>query len=108
MFGLRPIPLRLLPDRMLVRTTDGRGGYNEPVPVCHVRFDRAEGVVAEEHRDADAGHGVVFVDYVNSVGAFEVPAGSRVEIDGQSLYVTEVKRFRTVYGRIHHWELSVR
>ena len=44
----------------------------------------------------------------DSAGAFDVPAGSRIEIDGQSLYVTEVKRFRTIYGRIHHWELSVR
>ena len=107
MFGFRPIPLRLLPDTMAVRTPDGRGGYNEPVTVEHVRFDKAQGIVAEEHRNADAGHGVIFVDYVNSPGAIDVPAGSRVEIDGQSLYVTEVRRYKTIYGRIHHWELVV-
>lgn len=47
------------------------------------------------------------MDAVNSKGAFEVPAGSRVEIGGASLYVRECRRLRGFNGRIHHWELEV-
>lgn len=57
---------------------------------------------------ADAGAGKVYVDAVNSSGAFEMPAGSRVNIGGYSYYVAEVKRCEDFNGHIHHWELVVR
>lgn len=108
MRGLRPIPARLLADDAVVRVPDGDGGYAEGVAVSHVRFARTQGVVEDDHRSADAGSGRVYVDAVNGGGAFEVPAGSRIDIGGHSYYVAEVKRCEGFNGHIHHWELVVR
>ena len=108
MIGLKPIPRRLLPDRIVVRVPDGEGGYEKGRTIANVRFERKQSVVDEPHRSADAGGGKVYIDAVNSTGAFEVPAGSRVEIGSASLYVASVKRCETAAGHIHHWELSVR
>ena len=108
MRALRPIPLRLLADDATVRVPDGVGGYAEGVAVSHVRFVRAQNVVDDEHRSADAGSGKVYVDALNSGGAFEVPAGSRIDIGGHSYYVVECKRCEDFNGHMHHWELVVR
>nr|DAV82247.1 MAG TPA: Minor capsid protein [Caudoviricetes sp.] len=108
MAGLRPIPARLLPDAMVVRVPDGRGGFAEGVAVSHVRFARTQSVVDDGHRDADAGAGKVYVDALNSDGAFEVPAGSRVDIGGHSYLVAECRRCEDFNGHVHHWELTVR
>ncbi|MBQ9001538.1 MAG: minor capsid protein [Eggerthellaceae bacterium] len=107
MLDERPIPRRLLADDMRVCVPDGRGGFAAPVEVSGVCFQGGQSVSGDAHRAADAGGGTVFVDAVNSEGAFEVPAGSRVEIGGASLYVRECKRLRGFNGRIHHWELEV-
>ena len=108
MTRLRPIPKRLLPDTMLVRVPDGDGGYAEGVAVARVRFVRSQAAGDDAHRSADAGQGRVFVDAHNSIGAFEVPAGSRVVIGGHS-YLVERCWVRCGWdGRVHHWELDVR
>lgn len=67
---------------MLVFLPAESGGRGESRLVRHVRFERAEGVVSDAHRSADAGHGTVFVDAVNSEGALEVPAGARARRRG--------------------------
>ena len=104
---LRPIPLWLLGDSMLVSVPDGRSGFADPVEVSRVRFECEQSVADDAHRSADAGAGTVFVDAVNSAGAFEVPAGSRVEIDGVSYYVRKCKRRCGFGSAVHHWELEV-
>ena len=96
---LRPIPRRLLPDDMLVLPSDGQGGYGDARMVRHVRLELADGVADDPHRDS-ARSGRVFVDAVNSRGAFEVPAGSRV-------VVVRCRRCCVVRGQVHHWELEV-
>ena len=108
MLGPAPIRRSLLPDTMAVRVPLKNGSYGAARVVRHVRFARAQSVVADEHRAADAGAGKVWVDAVVSEGAFEVPAGSRVEVGGASLYVTCVRRCEGSNGRVHHWELEVR
>ena len=108
MRGLRPIPARLLAEDAVVRVPDGGGGYAEGVAVSYVRFARMQSVVDDGHRSADAVAGKVYVDAVNSSGAFEVPTGSRIDIGGHSYYVAEVKRCEDFNGHIHHWELVVR
>lgn len=106
---LRPIPKRLLPDDMIVRAAVGDGTFKQAVQVRHVRFEGDESVSADAHRSADAGAGKVFVDAVNSVGAFEIPAGSRVIVGaGHSMLVAECKRCCVIRGQVHHWELVVR
>ena len=108
MRSTRPIPRSALPDTMSVRVPLAEGGFDEPRLVCNVRFERAQRAVADEHRSADAGSGTVFVDAVNSIGAFEVPVGSRVAVGGRSMMVTTTCACTDLFGRVHHWELDVR
>ena len=108
MRALRPIPTRLLAEDAVVRVPDGAGGYEEGVAVSRVRFVRTRSAVDDGHRSADAGAGKVYIDALNSIGAFEVPAGSRINIWGNSYYVAEVRRCEDFNGHVHHWELVVR
>lgn len=108
MGSLRPIPARLLAENAVVRVPDGEGGYAEGVEVSHVRFARKQSVVDDNRRSADAGAGKVYVDALNSVGAFEIPAGSRIDIGVHSYYVVKCKRCEDFNGCVHHWELVVR
>lgn len=103
----RPIPRAALPDTMTVRAPLADGTFDEPQVVAYVRFERTQRVSDDDHRSADAGGGTVFVDAVNSVGAFEIEAGSRVAVAGRSMYVTEVRRCEDLLGRVHHWEIEV-
>ena len=105
---LRPIPRRLLPDDMMVWPAVGDGSFGEVVLVRHVRFERTESAVADAHRSADGGAGLVVVDAVNSEGAFEIPAGSRVLVGaGPSVLVRSCRRCCVIRGVVHHWELEV-
>lgn len=105
---LRPIPRRLLPDDMMVWPAAGDGSFGEAVLVRHVRFERRESAVADAHRSADGGAGLVIVDAVNSEGAFEIPAGSRVLVGaGPSAFVRSCRRCCVIRGVVHHWELEV-
>lgn len=108
MRSIRPIPRSALPDTMTVRAPLAGGGFEEPEIIVGVRFERTQRVSDDDHRSADAGGGTVFVDAVNSIGAFEVAAGSRVVVGGRSMYVAEVHRCEDLFGRVHHWELKVR
>ena len=110
MKSIRPIARRNLPDTMSVREPLPDGGFGEPRLICNVCFQRTQKAVADEHRSADAGCGTIFVDAVNSSGAFEVVPGSRVTLNGRSpsLYVVETRTCSELFGRVHHWELKVR
>ncbi len=107
--GLRPIPRRLLPDSCTVRGRLADGSYGPESPIARVRFERRQSATpGDAHRSADAGAGTLYVDAVNSVGAFEIEAGSRVEVGGASLLATEVRRYEGANGRVHHWEVELR
>lgn len=103
MRGLRPIPARLLADDAVVRVPDGAGGYAEGVDTSHVRFARTQFVMDDGHRSADAGAGKVYVDALNSAGAFEVPAGSSIDIGGHSYCVAECRRCEDFNGQTHRY-----
>lgn len=104
----KPIPRSALPDAMAVRVPLPDGALGEPAVIAGVRFDRRQSVSDDAHRSADAGAGVVYVDAVNSSGAFEVAVGSRVVLRGHSYYVVECHPCEDLFGRVHHWELKVR
>lgn len=106
MLPIRPIPRNLLTDAMVVCEPTDDGEYGEPKTVRHVRFERMHEVADDAHR-IDCVGGKVFVDAVMSDGAFEVAAGSRIEIDGVKLLVKSCSRFADANGRVHHWELVV-
>ena len=103
----RPIPRAALPDTMTVRLQLDDGSFGEPAVIVGVRFDETQGESDDEHRSADGGAGTVFVDAVNSAGAFEVPVGSRVAVRGHSYIVRKCHRCEDLFGRCHHWELEV-
>ncbi|MCI9129183.1 MAG: minor capsid protein [Eggerthellaceae bacterium] len=107
MAGMRAIPRRLLPDTMDVREPAADGSFGEAKTIAHVRFERKREASADAHR-SESLCGRVFVDAVTSTGAYEVPAGSRIEIQGLSLFVESCTAYEGANGRVHHWELDVR
>ncbi len=106
MAGLRAIPRRLLPDTAEVREQLPDGGFGEAKTIAHVRFERRHEAAADAHR-RDRLCGRVFVDATMSVGAYAVPAGSRIEVGGASMTVERCAAFGGEGGRVHHWELDV-
>ena len=118
---LAPLPASVLPSTMAVyepASDDEHGGSYaaKPVTVSNVRFERAA-----ERRDASSGgaqggyaysddsRGTVYVDAASSAGAYEVPEGSLVAIDGgDAMEVVRVQRFDHPDGACHHWEVAVR
>lgn len=116
---LAQIPVGLLPSEMEVRepVEDGHGGsYGEPVSISRVRFVRTAERTAASSAGAQGGYvfaddvrGRIFIDAANSPGAYEVPAGSRISIDGgEPLEVVRVERHDNFDGSCHHWEVEVR
>lgn len=103
-----PIPKSMLVYTIEVRLPDGIGGFNDGVVVEHVAVQMEQSVCADEHRSADAGAGVVFIDATHSKPAMDVPAGSRVVLGGQSYLVAKAARIEATHGRVHHWELTLR
>jgi 6,7-dimethyl-8-ribityllumazine synthase len=92
---------------MLVFPSDGMGGFGEARSIRHVRAEITEAMCDDAHRSS-ALSGRVFVDAVNSQGAFEVPAGSRVLVGSlPHMIVRSCKRCAVIRGRVHHWELEV-
>lgn len=107
MRSVRPIPRGALPENMSVRLELPDGSYGEPSIVAGVRFEETQSMTDDAHRSADDGAGTVFVDAINSIGAFDIPAGSRVAVRGRSYIVRKVHRCEDLFGRVHHRELKV-
>ena len=102
MRSIRPIPRSALPDVMTVRTPLPDGTFEESQIIANVRFERTQKVSDEDRRYADAGQGTVFVGAVNSIGAFDVPAGSRVAVSGHSMMVAAAHACCDLFGRVRH------
>lgn len=115
---MRAIPLSLLPSTMVWREPSGDpdamdGEYGpEEHAVGNVRFDeerpRPTGGYAGEYQRYDGPAGKVFIDAENSEGIAPPPVGALCRIDGgEEMAVRKVAEFRTVGGRVHHWEVEV-
>lgn len=106
-----PIPLSLLPSSMAVRVpvdSDYGGEYAEPVEVAHVRFDSSAVLSRRGYVLSDGSKGLVYADAVNSMGAFDMPVGSLVSIDGaDEMSVKRVTPCKGFFGVMHHWEIEV-
>lgn len=107
MRALRAIPRRLLPDACSVRVRQEDGTYEAARTVRHVRFEYLQSRSSERHRFADAGAGVLYVDAVSSVDAFELHVGDLVTIYGVERCVKSVRRYCGFNGRVHHWEVEL-
>lgn len=108
---LTPIPLSVMPSTVLVKTpkeSDFGGDFNEPVEIKHVRFDDAAALVRNAYVLSDGAKGLLFIDAVNSRGAFDIPVGSLVSIDGDEYCMAgKVSPYKGFDGVIHHWEIEV-
>ena len=104
--GLSPIPRSMLRDCVVVRVPDGEGGFKGGRPLGCVRVQTVD-VVSEDGHRSTTGGGLMYVDRVNSVGAFEIPVGSRVECRGMDYLVRECRRFEDSDGTCHPWELTL-
>ena len=102
----RPISKQDLRQTMTVCTPNADGTYSDPLAIIGVQFQQTDKMTDDKHRSSKSG-GVVFVDAVNSKGAFSVPVGSRVCIGGHSYMVREVITIGDLFSRVHHWELEV-
>ena len=106
-----PIPRRLLDSDASVRVPVADGGlggrYADPVELHHVRFEPADAADRSDWQTRGGVRGTLFVDAVNTEGAFAVPVGSLVSVDGsQEAAVTACDELRTM-GRVHHWEVTL-
>lgn len=105
-----PIPKSLLPSTMKVQipkdSTFG-GEYEEPQVIGHVRYDLEATVSVRDYVLSEGSKGIIFVDVVNSDGAFEIPQGSLITIDGDELAAVKVTPYESFNGRVHHWIIEV-
>ena len=101
-----PIKKGELCKTMVVCTPRPDGTYSDPVAIIGVGFHEFQKASKDAHRSASGG-GWVFVDAVNSKGAFSVPGGSLVTIGGHSYTVLENIMIGNLWSRPHHWELKV-
>lgn len=109
----QPIPTSLMPSSAAVRVpVDGKdGGEHEQEArlIEHVRYESASAAKRSSYVFADGSTGLVYIDAANSIGAFEVPVGSLVSIDGApEVCVVKCAPFESYAGRVHHWEVEVR
>jgi hypothetical protein len=111
---MHQLPASTLSSNALVKVpkvdAEFGGEFDEPVNIRRVRLDGVDSIRSTPYALAEDTTGLLFVDAVISVGAFEVPAGSKVSLDGGATWssVNACHRFETFGGRTHHWELEVR
>ncbi len=107
------IPKRYLPHTVQVRVPkkveDGFGGqYEEPVTIEHVRVEPIWTLRATQYQLQDGARGILYIDAVNSEGAFEIPAKSLVTLEGEPS-PANVLACHPIIGvdRVHHWEVEL-
>lgn len=105
------IPKRLLPDTLEVYAPDPdaayEGQYLEARTIEGVRFEKAQALNQATYKLADGANGRIFIDKVNSKGAFDIPLGSKLVIGNTSMKVVSVTELQTFGGELHHWEVDV-
>ena len=105
-----PITRRLLTSTAVVQVPakGSLGGvYAEPVELRRVAFERAQEVRQTGYQLADGPSGTMYVDAVATEGAFRVPVGSLVSVDGSvPVAVTRCEELRCG-GQVHHWEVEL-
>ena len=115
---MMPIPRRLLRQACTVRVPRDsfyRGEYEEPVSFGRVCYEPASSIGGtansggSPHQEQNPVRGTLFIDPRASEGAFEVPAGSLVKVDGMETEAV-VRECAAIMcgGRVHHWEVVLK
>ena len=91
---------------MTVWPTDGVGGFLGARVIRGVRMEAVD-AVTEGLVHASGVTARVFVDAASSRGVFEVPAGSRVQVERLPRMQVRSCRRCLASRHVHHWELEV-
>lgn len=109
---MMPIPKRLMPSTMSVSAPDTKstygGRYLPPTTVGNVRFERKEALNPRIYQLSDGACGRIWVDAINSQGAFEIPRGSLITIGNREMVAVVCVACETYCGKVHHWEIDVK
>lgn len=107
-----PLPRRLMRSTATVRVPKegGYGGeYEEPVTIKNVCFDANATIYVTDYQLQAPLKGVLFIDPRISEGAFEIPAGSLVSVDGEVSEATVHDCQPTPNAaNLHHWEVVLK
>jgi hypothetical protein len=108
-----PLPRRMLRQAATVRVPkDGPygGEFEEAVTIGHVWFDASASIRRTDYQLQAPVKGTLFVDAKVSDGAFAIPAGSLVSVDGEVSEATvhECSPIKDGRGRVHHWEVVLK
>ena len=109
----RPIPANLMPSTAQVWIpADGLFGGSfaeESVTIRNVRFDRYDDMLRLQYAEGDGYVGRMYVDAHTSIGAFAIPEGSLVQVDGsERMRAVRVHEYADFNGHVHHWEIELR
>lgn len=109
---MRPIPKRLLPCSCTVRVPKEDalmgGEFEDEVLLSHVAIEPVDKVRPTAYQLQDVTNAVMYVDAVNTEGAFRIPSGSLVTPEGAGApsSVSGCHEFAP-FGPVHHWEVEL-
>lgn len=106
------IPPVLLKSTATIRIpVDGDWGgslSDDARTITGVRFERTSSIESGDYVSSDSPQGTLYIDAANSDGAFEVPEGSEVVVDGGKPMTAVSVRTCTAFGSdVHHWEVTL-
>ena len=107
------LPRRMLRQTAVVRVPkDGAygGEFEEPRTIDRVWFDASASIRRTDYQLQAPVRGTLFIDPKASIGAFAIPAGSLVSVDGEVSEATvhECSPIKDGRGRVHHWEVVLK
>ena len=107
-----PLPRKLMRDTISVKVPKDSpygGEFENPVTIERVCYQSVASVRATDYQLQAPLKGMLFIDPVLSVGAFEIPAGSLVCVNGEKSWATvhECEAISS-YSGLHHWEVLLK
>lgn len=109
---MKPIPKRLLPSSCTVRVPKDDalmgGEYEETVTLTGVAVEPVDKVRPTSYQLQDVTSAVMYVDATNTEGAFRIPSGALVTLEGETSpsSVSACHEFAP-FGPVHHWEVEL-
>ncbi len=108
-----PIPRRLMRSTATVRVPKSDspygGVFEEPVTIEHVAFEASDSIRRTDYQLEAPLRGILYIDPITSVGAFAIPAGSLVSVDGEVSEATVHDCQPTPsLKNLHHWEVLLK
>lgn len=110
---MMPLPRRLLRSTAKVKVPkEGSpygGQYEEPVTIERVCFEAAASIRRTDYQLQAPLKGTLYIDPKVSEGAFAIPAGSLVSVDGEvsDAIVHECQPIPSL-ANLHHWEVLLK